>query len=145
MEEARSTLEAKVDSLTQVNEGLVIQVESLERDAVDHDRVTTALQASTDAAFCDLDWLLQVGLVRFVDKLIEHSDFTGAVSLIRHFAFVVGAEYIHNTLASVGSGGIVTSAPSSGPIVHVNEALLSFSSMDHASLLGLGDLDIQGV
>lgn len=63
------------------------------------------------------------------------------MSLIRHFAFVVGAEYIRNTLASVGSGGIVTSAPSSGPVVRVNEALLSFSSMDHASLLGLGDLD----
>lgn len=63
MEEARFALEAKVDSLTQVNEGLVIQVESLERDAADHDRVTTALQVSVDAAFCDLDWLLQVGLV----------------------------------------------------------------------------------
>lgn len=37
VEEVRSLLEAKVDSITQVNEGLMIQVESLERDVVDHD------------------------------------------------------------------------------------------------------------
>lgn len=63
VEEVRSTLEANVDSLTQVNEGLVIQVESLERDVVEHDRMVTALQASADVAQRDLDWLLQVGLV----------------------------------------------------------------------------------
>lgn len=48
-------MEAKVDSLTKVNEGLRIQVESLERDVADHDGVTTALQASADAARHDLD------------------------------------------------------------------------------------------
>lgn len=40
-EDARSALEVKVDSLTQVNEGLMIQDESLERDAADHDRAVT--------------------------------------------------------------------------------------------------------
>ena len=40
----------------------------------------------------DLDWLLRVGLVRVVDKLIEHPEFTGAVSLICHVAFGAGAE-----------------------------------------------------
>lgn len=63
VEKVRSTLEAKVDSLTQVNEGLMIQVESLERDAIEHDQMVTALQASADVAQHDLDWLLQVGLV----------------------------------------------------------------------------------
>ena len=43
MEEVRSGLEAKVDSLSQVNEGLMIQVKSLECDAVDHDRMVTDL------------------------------------------------------------------------------------------------------
>ena len=53
----------KVDSLTQVNEGLMIQVESLEHDVVNHDRVVTALKSSTNVAQRDLDWLLRVGLM----------------------------------------------------------------------------------
>ena len=32
-----------------------------------------------------------------------------------------------------------------GPAVSVNDALLSFASMDHASLLGLGELGIEGL
>lgn len=49
MEEVRSALEAKVDSLNQVNEGLMVQVKSLERDAADRDRLIAALQAGADA------------------------------------------------------------------------------------------------
>lgn len=144
-EEVRSSLEAKVDSLTQVNEGLMIQVESLECDAVDHDRVVTALQASADVAQRDLDWLLRVGLVRIVDRLIEHPDFPSAISLIRHSSFVFGADSVRSTLASDGPADLVVNVPSSSPVVSVNEALLSFSSMDHTSLLGLGYLDVQGI
>lgn len=36
------------------------------------------------------------------------------------------------------------SIPHPGPVVSVNEALLAFASMDHSSILGLGDLDIKG-
>ena len=32
-----------------------------------------------------------------------------------------------------------------GPVVSVNDALLSFASMDYASLLGLGELGIEGL
>lgn len=83
--------------------------------------------------------------MRFVDKLIEHPDFTSAVSLICHSAFIAGEKSVRNTLESAGPENLVASSPSSGHVVSVNEALLSFSRMDHASLLGLGDLDIQGV
>lgn len=38
------------------------------------------------------DWLLQVGFVRVMDKLIEHPIFTGGISRIRHADFVVGEE-----------------------------------------------------
>lgn len=51
-------------------------------------------------------------------------------------------ESVRNASASVGFGDTVIGPPSSGPIVIKNEALLSFSSTDHATLLGLGDLDI---
>ena len=43
MEEIRFGLEEKADSLSQVNEGLIIQVESLRRHAIDQDRVITDL------------------------------------------------------------------------------------------------------
>lgn len=82
--------------------------------------------------------------MRFVDKLIEHPEFTGVVSLIRHIAFVVGAESMRNALVSAGHSGHID-APFFGPVTSVNEAFLAFASMDHASLLGLGDLDMQGV
>lgn len=144
MEEVRSGLEAKVDSLSQVNEGLMIQIESLERDAVDRDRMVTDLQLSVNVAQRDLDWLLRVGLVRVVDKLIEHPEFTNAVSVICHSAFVVIADSVRSALVSAGQQGLIN-ASSSSPVVSVNEALLAFSSMDHASLLGLGDLDMPGI
>lgn len=55
MEEIRSGLEAKVDSLSQANEGLMIQVKSFERDAADRDRVIADLHSSINIVQCDLD------------------------------------------------------------------------------------------
>ena len=74
-----------------------------------------------------------------MDKLIEHPEFMGAVSLIRHAAFVAGAESIRKVVADAGHQGLVD-APTFGYVASVNEALLAFASMDHASLLGLGEL-----
>lgn len=82
--------------------------------------------------------------MRVVDKLIEHPEFTDVVSLIRHVAFVAGAKFVRNALANAGHSSLVD-APSSGPVTSVDKALLAFASMDQASLLGLGDLDMQGV
>lgn len=50
-------------------------------------------------------------------------------------------------VSEAGSGPHNPSASDSrlSPALSVNEALLAFASMDHASLLGLGDLDIQGI
>ncbi|CAH1414366.1 unnamed protein product [Lactuca virosa] len=87
--------------------------------------VTADLQASTDVVHRDLDWLVRVGVVRIVDKLIEHPSFTKAVSLIRHFAFVDGAESVRNSLVGVGVRDAAAGASSAGPTVR--------------------DLDIQGI
>lgn len=43
VEEVRSVLETKVDSLLQANEGLKIQNESLERDVVDRNRTCSKI------------------------------------------------------------------------------------------------------
>lgn len=144
-EDSRSALEVKVDSLTHVSKGLMIQVESLEHDIVDHDRVATVLQESVDAVCHDLDWLVRVSLLRSVEKLIEHPGFRNSMSFIRNSAFVVGAESIRNASMSVGLGDTAIGASPSGSSVSMSEALLSFASMDHAALFGLGDLDIQGI
>lgn len=67
-------MEVKINSLTQGNEGLMIHVKSLERDAVDRDKLISSLQSDVDASHRDLDWLVHVGVVRIVDKLIEYPD-----------------------------------------------------------------------
>mgnify|MGYP001550956936 FL=1 len=46
-----------------MNEGLMIQVESLERDAADRDKLISSLQSDLDASRQDLDWLVHVGVV----------------------------------------------------------------------------------
>lgn len=136
VEEVRVVLDSKVHALTQVNEGLMIQNESLERDIADRDKLIATIQADVEATRCDLDWLLRVGLVRVVDKLVEHPDFTGVMSLIHHSAFVAGVESSRSGLMSeTGSRSVRSNI---GSVPSVNDALLAFASMDHASLLGLG-------
>lgn len=88
----RSALEMKVDSLTQANEGLMVQNESLEWDVSDHDKLLEESRAEAEVVRHDRDWLLQVGVVRIMDKLIEHPEFTSVVSRIRDVAFVTSEE-----------------------------------------------------
>lgn len=72
MEETRSALEEKMDSLTHYNEGWMIQNESLEHDVVGHDILVEKARADAEALCQDRGWLLQVGVVHIMDKLIEH-------------------------------------------------------------------------
>ena len=81
----------------------------------------------------------------YIDKMIEHPDFTNAISLIWHAAFMAGIESVQKTSAGAGGGDVSVDAASVSPVVSVNDALLSFSSMDHASLLGLGELGVGGL
>lgn len=119
--------------------------ESLEHDVIDRDKLVTIFQSAVETVQHDLDWLLHMGVFQIMDKLIEHPEFTTAVSLIRHATFVVGEESGRGNLASETSSGPSGGDSQLNPALSVNEAFLAFSSMDHASLLGLGDLDIQGI
>lgn len=83
-----------------------------------------------------------------MDKMIEHPEFTGIVSLIRHATFVAREEFGHSNLRTdldSGSHDPNVSFPRSSHTLSVNDALLEFATMDHASLLGLGNLDMQGM
>nr|KAJ0190369.1 hypothetical protein LSAT_V11C800430480 [Lactuca sativa] len=88
LEDVHGVLEGQVESLTQSNKGLMIQNESMERDVVDRERELEVLRA-------DRSWLLQVGLVRVMDKLLKHPEFTSGISRILHAAFVAGEESGH--------------------------------------------------
>lgn len=146
VEEVRSALEVKLDALTQSNEGLMIQNESLERNVGDHDKLIVDARAEAGAARCGWDWLLRVGVIHIMYKLIEHPEFTGDVSQIRHATFVVGEESCHSCLKAVMESGSYdpdTDDSRSSQTMGVNESMLAFVTMDHASLLGLGNLDIE--
>lgn len=91
-EKIRYALEAKVDFLTQENEGLMTQNESLERDVCDRDTLLEEARVEAEAVRRDRDWLLQVGFMHIMDKLIEHPKFTIVVSRIRHAAFIASEE-----------------------------------------------------
>nr|KAJ0212850.1 hypothetical protein LSAT_V11C400199660 [Lactuca sativa] len=90
LEDVLSVLEGQVGSLTQANE-------SLEWDLDDHDRELEVLSV-------DRSWLLQVVLVRIVDNLLEHHEFAGGISRIRHDSFVVGKSQGYVTWVWMGSG-----------------------------------------
>lgn len=71
-----------------------------------------------------------------MDKLIEHPNFTGAMSRIRHAAFLVGEESGRNGLkAEVDSDSYDPNASDSRykHTMSLNDALLVFATMDHAS------------
>ena len=57
---------------------------------------------------------------------------------------MAGVESVQKVTAGVGSEGVGACLPAAGPVVSVNDDLLSFVSMDHASLLGMGYLEIEG-
>lgn len=83
-----------------------------------------------------------------MDKRIEHPKFIGVVSRIRHVAFVTGEDSGRSALkAKVDSGSYNPndSDSRSSHTTSLNDALLVFASMDHASLLGLWNLDIEGM
>ncbi|KAL7584393.1 hypothetical protein Lser_V15G42406 [Lactuca serriola] len=141
LEDVRGVLESQVVSLTQENEGLMIQNESLEQDVVDREWEVEVLKVNCS-------WLLQVGLVHVMEKLLEHPEFTGGISRIRHAAFVVGEESGWANLKAQVDAGTYDPSTSDSRSSHssvLDDALLAFATMDFASFLGLGNLDIDGV
>lgn len=70
----------------------MIPHESLESDLSDHDRELDAMRVELGSLHADRDWLLHVGVIHVMDKLIEHLEFTGGVSRTHHVAFVAGEE-----------------------------------------------------
>lgn len=80
-----------------------------------------------------------------METLIEHPEFTSGISRIRHAAFVAGEESDRAGLKAEIDFGVHdpdTSDSRSNHTTSLNDALLSFTTMDHASLLGLGNLDM---
>lgn len=86
--------------------------------------------------------------MHIMDKLIDHAKFTSGISQIRHAAFVAGKESSCNGLKVEIDFGVYDPDDSDSRRIHttsLNDALLSFVTIDHASLLGLGHLDMVGM
>lgn len=75
-----------------------------------------------------------------MDKLLEHPEFTCGTSLICHATFVAGEESgWANLKAQVASDSRLSHS------LALDDALLAFTTMDFAGLLGLGHLDVRRV
>lgn len=141
MEDVQSSLENRVDVLTQSNEGLMIQNKSLEQDLSDHDWDLDEMRVDLESLRADRDWLLHVVVVRVMDKLIEHMEFIGGVSKIYHAALVVGEESECAGLKvdiDVESYDMEGSDSRSSHTSSLKYAMLAFATMDYAVILGLG-------
>lgn len=126
----------------------MMQNKSLERDVCDSDKFLEEARVEAEVVCHDWDWLLQVGFVRIIYKIIEHLEFTSTISRIRHVAFVFGDESSRSGLkAGMDSGSYDpnVSDSRSNYTTSLNDSLLAFATMDHASLLGLGHLDMAGM
>lgn len=88
---------------------------------------------------CDQDWLLQVGVVCIMDKLIEHLEFTSGINRIRHAAFVGGEESGRARLKAYidyGAHDPEGSDSRSNHTMSLNDVLIDFSKMVRAAIMG---------
>lgn len=136
-----------MDSLTQSNEGLIIQNEILEHDLVDHDRELEAVWVELELLQADRDYLLHVGVVCVMEKFIEHPEFIGGVIRIRHATFFVGEESGHAGLKAEVDVAMYDSEANDSHSSHtfsLEDALFAFSMMDYASLFSFGSTGYVG-
>lgn len=128
--------------------GFMIPKERLEQDVYNCDNLIADAHAKADAAQQDRDWLLRVGVIHIMDKLIEHPEFTGTMSRIKHAMFVTGEESGRSGLkveVDSSSYDLNTCDSRSSHTTSLNDTLLSFTTTDHASLLVLGNLEKEGM
>lgn len=96
----------------------------------------------------DIKWVLRVGVVRIMDKLIEHAEFANGVHQIYHIYFVVGEELVCTGLKAridVGNYNPKASDSCSSHICDMEQDIVDFVTLDCTSMLGLGHLDIAGL
>ncbi|XP_023751348.1 uncharacterized protein LOC111899727 [Lactuca sativa] len=141
LEDVCGVLEGQVESLTQANEGLMIQNESLEWDLANRERELEVLRG-------DRNWLLQFGFVRIMDKLLEHPEFTCDIGQICHATYLVGEDSGWANLKAQVDAGTYDPSDSDSRSSHssaLEDALLAFTTLDFVVFLGLGQLGMDEV
>ncbi|CAI9303904.1 unnamed protein product [Lactuca saligna] len=93
LEECCAHVDAKLDDTFQQNEALSIQVESLEKELLDKEKLRLDREAELSRLRNDLGWLVRDGIVRIVDKVIELPYFLQGVGRIKNICFAIGDEY----------------------------------------------------
>lgn len=126
----------------------MIQNECLERDVVERDKLVEDVSEKLGVVSRDLDWLLCVGVVRVMDKLIEHHEFASGVHRICHATFIAGEEARRVGFKAEIDAGTYNPEASDSRSIHtigLDDALVIFATLDYVYLLGLGRLDIVGL
>lgn len=126
----------------------MIQNECLERDVVERDKLIEDVSEKLGVVSRDLDWLLCVGVVRVMDKLIEHHEFASGVHRICHATFIVGKKARRVGFKAEIDAGTYDPEESDSRSIHtigLDDALVRFATLDYVYLLGLGRLDIVGL
>lgn len=84
------TMEGMVDLLNHTNVGIMIHNEILQREVLDRDKLLDQTRVELGMVHMDSQWILHVGVVQIMDKLIEKSDFANGVRRIKHIYFAIG-------------------------------------------------------
>ncbi|CAH1423277.1 unnamed protein product [Lactuca virosa] len=129
----------------QKNEALSIRVEIMERKLLENDKMLIDTKEFAAKLEFHLNWVVNEGVVRVVDKVIELLEFIHGISLIKNICWDVGEE---SSLESVKREVVVRTfdiGAASSSLSHagkVTDSIYAFVSCDYATLLHLGELDV---
>ncbi|CAH1437045.1 unnamed protein product [Lactuca virosa] len=79
-EQENTYVKELAEKVRQENEGLVIQLECVERDVVEHDRLVVEKTVALEEARRDRQWLLIEGVVGVIDKVLDSLEFVSGVN-----------------------------------------------------------------
>ncbi|CAH1432269.1 unnamed protein product [Lactuca virosa] len=148
VEEHVIDLEKKVDELSQNNEALNIRIESLKRELVDKEKQIIGLKEANVRLEEDLRCLLKEGVVGVVDKVIELHEFLHGIGRIKNNCWCAGEESGPDGVRKEIVVGTFDAGPARSSSSHnggMAEDIDAFLSCDYATLLKLGELDLEGL
>lgn len=129
----------------QKNEALSIRVEILERKLLENDKFFINTKEFAAKLECHLKWVVNKGAVRIMDKVIELLKFIHGIGLIKNICWIVGEESGRESVKRgvvVGTFHIGATSSSLSHVGEVTNYIYAFVSCDYATLLHLGELDV---
>ncbi|CAH1416079.1 unnamed protein product [Lactuca virosa] len=145
LERNKLSLGAAIIQLKQENEGLSIQLEILERDLAENDRVVEEKSALLGGFDRDIQWVMKDGLVGIVDHVLESLEFGYGVNRFCEACVAIGKALGMKEAKKLVGGGFGLAVVTDDGVDHemvVEEALDAFASLDYMFVLGLEGLNV---